>query len=253
MADFVRGLRASIGCRATATSTCISCSWSARSRLLRANGRLGLVLPSGFAVDHGCASLRRALFERTRVDTLHGFENREGLFPIHRGLKFLLATATVGPQTTNVPARFGLRRAETLDALADSGVDAQSVPLPRSLLEKLSGDAAGRARDSLDGSTWRSCRAIAFSAPPLGDPDGWHVTFGRELNATDDKRHFVSGGTGLPVIDGKHIQPVRDRLVAEPDQASGTRRRAARPARGRRAIGRGSPTATSHPPPTGSR
>ena len=174
--------------------------------LLRANGRLGLVLPSGFAVDHGCASLRRALFERTRVDTLHGFENREGLFPIHRGLKFLLATATVGPQTTNIPARFGLRRAETLDALADSGVDAQSVPLPRSLLEKMSGAqlVVPEIRSRID---LEIVSAIAFSAPPLGDPDGWHVTFGRELNATDDKRHFVSGGKGLPVIDGKHIRP----------------------------------------------
>ena len=174
--------------------------------LLRPGARLGLILPSGFAIDHGCAALRRALFERTHVDTLHGFENRDGLFPIHRGLKFLLTTSTVGPPTTTVPARFGLRRAETLDALSDTGVDPQAVPLPRSLLERISGSQMVvpeiRSHGDLD-----IVSGIAFNVPALADPDGWHVTFGRELNATDDKRHFVTGGTGLPVIDGKHIQP----------------------------------------------
>ena len=174
--------------------------------LLRPNGRLGLILPSGFAIDHGCASLRRALFERTHVDTLHGFENRDGLFPIHRGLKFLLTTSTTAARTTTVPARFGLRRAETLDELPDTGIDPLSVPVSRALLEKMSGAQLVvpelRSRADLD-----IVSAVAFTAPALADPDGWQITFGRELNATDDKRHFVSGGAGLPVIDGKHIQP----------------------------------------------
>ena len=174
--------------------------------LLRPNGRLGLVLPSGFAIDHGCASLRRAVFARTRVDTLHGFENRDALFPIHRGLKFLLTTATLGTPTTTVPARFGLRRAETLDTLPDTGVDAESVPVPRSLLERMSGPQLV-VPEIRNGGDLEIVSAIAFSAPPLGDPEGWHVTFGRELNATDDKSHFVTRGSGLPVIDGKHIRP----------------------------------------------
>ncbi|MEO7272554.1 MAG: N-6 DNA methylase [Vicinamibacterales bacterium] len=174
--------------------------------LLRPGARLGLILPSGFAIDHGCAALRRAVFERTEVDTLHGFENRDGLFPIHRGLKFLLATATVATPTTTVPARFGLRRAETLDELPDTGVDPQSVPLSRALLEKISGSqlVVPEIRSRMD---LEIVSGIAFRARPLADSDGWHVTFGRELNATDDKGHFVTGGTGLPVIDGKHIQP----------------------------------------------
>ena len=62
--------------------------------LLRPGGRVGLILPSGFATDHGCAALRQVFLARHEVDTLHGFENRDGLFPIHRGLKFLLTTAT---------------------------------------------------------------------------------------------------------------------------------------------------------------
>ena len=59
-----------------------------------------------------------------------------------------------------------------------------------------------RSRQDLD-----VVAATAFGPPPLADASGWQVTFGRELNATDDKRHFVAGGSGFPVIDGKHIQP----------------------------------------------
>ena len=33
---------------------------------------------------------------------------------------------------------------------------------------------------------------IADRVPALGDPRGWHARFGRELNATDDRPHFVS-------------------------------------------------------------
>jgi hypothetical protein len=49
--------------------------------------------------------------------------------------------------------------------------------------------------------------AIAFAVPALGDPAGWRVRFGRELNATDDRRHFTRGTDGLPVLEGKHLGP----------------------------------------------
>src|SRR5690606_7535769 len=38
--------------------------------LVRDGGRLGLVLPHGFAIDHGSAALRHALLDRTEVDGL---------------------------------------------------------------------------------------------------------------------------------------------------------------------------------------
>ena len=53
---------------------------------------------------------------------------------------------------------------------------------------------------------------LSFSTPPLGEA-GWGIAFGRELNATDDRRHFVERGSGatgrrlLPVVEGKQIQP----------------------------------------------
>lgn len=51
---------------------------------------------------------------------------------------------------------------------------------------------------------------IADRVPALGDARGWHARFGRELNATDDRPHFVpySGAPAvLPVIEGKQLSP----------------------------------------------
>ena len=162
--------------------------------LLRPGARLGLILPSGFAIDHGCAALRRALFDRTHVDTLHGFENRDGLFPIHRGLKFLLTTAP------SRHARRPCRHDSACDApkRSTSCLTPASTRSPYRCLAIAAGEdqrsAAGRAGNPQPRIDLDIVSAIAFSAPPLADPEGWHVTFGRELNATDDKRHFVTGG-----------------------------------------------------------
>ncbi len=179
--------------------------------LVRPGGRLGLILPSGFATDHGSALLRRALLDRTQIDTFQGFENRDGLFPIHRGLKFLLLTARASGSTTEIPGRFGMRHPDVLDRLPDAGADPESVPLTRTFLDRLSGPhvVVPEIRTMQD---LEIVSAIAFRAPALSHADGWKVTFGRELNATDDRASFVEGGTGhpvpgLPVIDGKHIQP----------------------------------------------
>jgi hypothetical protein len=43
--------------------------------------------------------------------------------------------------------------------------------------------------------------------PPLGTADGWDAHFGRELNATDDRREFGPPGHGWPVLEGKRIAP----------------------------------------------
>ena len=59
--------------------------------LTRAGGRIGLVLPAGLAMDPGSAPLRRvAVLAMCDVDALVGFENRRGVFPIHRSIRFLL-------------------------------------------------------------------------------------------------------------------------------------------------------------------
>jgi Eco57I restriction-modification methylase len=185
-------------------------------RLTRHGGRVAVVVPSGFAIDHGCAPLRAALMDLTSIDTFVTLENRDALFPIHRGLKFLLVTATRGGRTTTIPCRSGVRSVFELERMPDAG-DVQAVGLARSIVEKFSGDqlAIPEIRDRLDASILSQ---IAFQFAPLSSSDGWGVSFGRELNATDDREHFHSrpGRGSLPVLEGKQIEP----FVAHVNQAT---------------------------------
>jgi hypothetical protein len=51
------------------------------------------------------------------------------------------------------------------------------------------------------------------SAPALSAREGWGVKFGRELNATDD-RQVLQAASGLPVLEGKHLEPYRTHVEA---------------------------------------
>lgn len=177
--------------------------------LIRRDGRIGFVLPSGFATDHGCASLRRHVLRSTTVDTFAVLDNRDGLFPIHRALKFVLLTLFNRSNQTDgtpvLPLRSGLRAAD-FDRLPDIGGDPGDVPVSLRLLEQLSGDqlAVPELRTAMDA---RLAAHLAFGFPAAGAADGLALEFGRELNATEDRALFDRDRNGLPVIGGKRIRP----------------------------------------------
>jgi hypothetical protein len=176
-------------------------------------GRIGMLMPSGLLNDHGCALLRRRLFERCTVDAVIGFDNRDALFPIHRGIRFSLVTATTGGSTHEVQSRSAVRSAAVLDDVPDEGAVPGSVRVPVALIRRFSGDSL--AMPELQHERDRSILARVLAvAPPLGGDEGWQARFGRELNATDDRPHFSS--SGLPVLEGKLIEP----FVAHVDQAT---------------------------------
>ncbi len=186
-------------------------------RLARSGGRMGLVVPWGLAADVGCAGLRRLLLDHSHVDSLVGFENTAAIFPIHRSVRFLLVTASVGGRTDALPCRLGERNPAVLDAPVESaGPDGgpRGVALPRRLLERMSPDdlAVPDIRTHADVALLEK---VAATVPFLGSPDGWSAEFGRELNASDDRRHFQSGSAGLPVLEGKHIEPFQVRAPAD--------------------------------------
>ncbi len=177
--------------------------------LTRAGGRIGVVLPSGFATDRGSAPLRRLLMTRCRVDGLVGFENRRRVFPIHAGLRFLLLTGSNGGPTDAVACRFGVEDPADLESADDSPQAAWfSVRLTAALVERLSGE-------DLTIPWMRSPQDLVLAEragtlfAPLGSDRGWGARFGRELNATDDRHHFcaLEEPGALPVMEGKQIEP----------------------------------------------
>ena len=174
-------------------------------RLLRGGGRCALIVPSGFATDQQCGPLRRRLLERTVVDTFTTVDNHDGIFPIHRSLKFLLLTFTAGGATAAVPMRSGVRSCETLDRVPDAGIDRDAVLLQKTLIERISGEGL-ELPDLRCEEDVRIVSGITFRVPASSDPAGWNIHFGRELNATDDKPHFTAG-PGLPIVEGKHLRP----------------------------------------------
>jgi hypothetical protein len=173
--------------------------------LTRFGGRVGLVLPWGLAVDDGAAALRGRLLQDTAVDTLVGLDNSKGIFPIHRGLRFLALAAQTGGATREVRAHFGVETREAIAALsADEAGDRDAIRLTPELISRVGGATRRipdiRHRDDLD-----LLDRLTREFPELGSGDGWHARFGRELNATEDRKHF--GDRGLPVLEGKHLGP----------------------------------------------
>jgi hypothetical protein len=180
--------------------------------LTRRGGRIGLVLPAGFATDHTSAPLRRAYLSRTRIDAITGFENRRAIFPIHRSVRFLICTSTVGEPTRRIACRFGINDPAELETIPDSGDrpthTSHPIALTPSFIEAVSGHTF--AIPELHTETdLRILEHVVHSVPRLDGPDGWNVRFGRELNATEDRIHFDERRAGLPVLEGKHIEPYR--------------------------------------------
>jgi hypothetical protein len=191
--------------------------------LTRRGGRVGLVLPWGFAADHGSAPLRRLVFSRTNVDSLVAIDNHRGVFPIHRSVRFMLVTATAGESTGHVACRFGINDLSALETHHNTARHTTGMlSLSPTLLERLSGPslAIPFVRHAIDLAVAE--RAASLFAP-LGDAAGWHVTFGRELNATDDRALFRPRGRGWPLVEGKHLSPFHvdvaaaSRSVSAPD------------------------------------
>ena len=180
--------------------------------LAKRGGRIGLVLPAGFATDHTSAPLRRALLARSSIDAITGFENRRAIFPIHRSVRFLTCTSTVGEPTRQFACRFGIDDPAELETIPDTGDRATSrshpIVLTPAFIDAFSGHthAIPELRDEAD---LRILERVVRNIPRLDAVDGWNVRFGRELNATDDRGHFRSSPAGLPVLEGKHIEPFR--------------------------------------------
>ena len=186
-------------------------------QLTRPGGRIGLIVPSGLLGDQGCAMLRRLLFERCSTDFIVGLGNRRGIFPIHRGLRFVALSAEVGRPTGLVRARFGMEDPKQLDAIPDQAAacspSAMPISLTPTLLRRLSGEGleVPWLETTLDAELVES---VTSRWPGLGSADGWKARFGRELNACDDRPAFSLRPAGLPVLEGKHIEPFRCRPEA---------------------------------------
>ncbi len=75
-------------------------------QLLRAGGRLGLVLPAALYSDREAAPLRTQLLDHCSWEWLFAFENRRRIFPIDSRYRFAVVVAQKGGSTHSLRAAF---------------------------------------------------------------------------------------------------------------------------------------------------
>lgn len=186
-------------------------------QLVRRQGRLGLVLPWGFTTDHRMGRLRRHVFSSAHVDTLVGFDNRQGIFPVHRGVRFALVTATASAAPRGTSCLLGLTDPAALERVRDRGrvAGGRWWTLTPAFLARAGGSrwAVPDIRDPLDAEILDH---VHGTIPTMESEAGWNARFGRELHASDDRRHFHARPSGLPIVEGKHIEAFRLRSLGGP-------------------------------------
>jgi hypothetical protein len=74
--------------------------------LMRPQGRMGMIVPSGIYTDKGTTNLRELFLDHCDWQWLFGFENREGIFDIHRVFKFCPLIVQKGGTTQAIRAAF---------------------------------------------------------------------------------------------------------------------------------------------------
>jgi hypothetical protein len=175
-------------------------------QLAKRGGRIGLILPSGIATDHGSARMRRHLFDRTAIDTWIGFDNRRRIFPIHRSVRFVVLAATNGGSTETLRFRSGL---DDLRELHHDDRHRAPLSLSRARIESWSPEHL-TIPEVTSPAALAILTGVSDRIPALADARGWHARFGRELNATDDRPRFVALGSRAnltPIVEGKQLSP----------------------------------------------
>jgi hypothetical protein len=125
-------------------------------------------------------------------------------------VRFLLLSTSAGGPTREVRCRLGEREPAALEEAGVSPAAQTSsdrgITLTPALLRRVSGP--GLAIPYIrSGRDLQLVERLAAKWPALGDERGWGARFGRELNRSDDRPRFSTGKTGMPVVEGKHIDP----------------------------------------------
>lgn len=155
--------------------------------LIRKDALLGFIVPSGIYTDKGSTSLRDLFLEKCRWEWLFGFENREGVFDIHRSFKFCPVIVRKGGTTQAIRATFMRRN------LLDWEDGEKHVLLyPKERVEQFSPNSRAilEIRHPRD---LEILEKLYANGVLLGDdgPDGWGIKYQQgDFNMTSDSKLF---------------------------------------------------------------
>lgn len=154
--------------------------------LLRDGGRLGFIVPSGLYSDHGTGGLRRLFLDHCRWEWLFGFENREGIFEIHRSYKFNPVIIQKGGTTAAIRTAFMRRKLEDWERAEDFATPYSREQVARFSPKSLAILEIQSQRDL------EILEKIYTNSVLLGDdgPDAWGIQYAREFDMTNDSKLF---------------------------------------------------------------
>lgn len=154
--------------------------------LLEEQGRVGMIVPSGIYTDKGSTALRSLFLSRCRWEWLFGFENRDGIFDIHRSFKFCPVIVQKGGSTKRIQAAFMRRR------LADWEEAEQFVfEYPREQVEQFSPQSKVvlEIRNSRDLEILTKMYGGGILLGSRSN-EGWDIQYAREFDMTTDSGLF---------------------------------------------------------------
>jgi hypothetical protein len=163
--------------------------------LLRGDGRLGVILPTGVYSDFGTRDLREELLFRGRLDFLYAFQNEKKIFVAadHR-FKQTAVFATKGGSTKLFRTRFRMGVGDSPEAqeIPDDilgNYDEAMVFTPedvRSNSPKTLSLVELNSQRDLD-----IFRTIYSHSIRIGDnAPGWEISYAAEFHMTNDSKHF---------------------------------------------------------------
>ena len=173
--------------------------------LVHSGGMCGLVLPSNLYTDLADTTLRKMLFEYTRITSLFGFVNRRRILAnVHPELKFVLITFRNGGKTDSFPAAFLREDVEELLSFPDEG----ATHISADFITRLSPVTLsfGEFDQSLD----LQIAEKMLEFPLLGEflKDRWNLSLTHEFHRGRDKDLLKPSQAlgGLPVYEGRMIE-----------------------------------------------
>ena len=154
--------------------------------LLRHQGRIGLIVPSGIYSDAWSLPLRKMLLEQSSWEWLFGIENRNGIFPIHRSFKFNPLIVQKGGMTTEIRTAFMRRNIEDWEKAETIATSYTFEQLKKFSPKNLAILEIQSQRDL------RILEKIYSNSVLLGDdgPNGWNINYKLEFMMNTDAHLF---------------------------------------------------------------
>jgi len=172
---------------------------------------IGLLVPQGLLTELSAQSIRMAMIDERRLDSVIAFENR-GIFPsIHDQFGFAALAFKNGGETESTKALFGQTDLSILRGLREHSPTRYTdggplVEVPRSVLIKYA--TKSRTFPRVTSQDDVEVLKTYIEQLPAGSSDGpWHADTYTELNRTRDRDRFVDTRpeNGYPVLGGKNI------------------------------------------------